>query len=86
VVATCGEECEYRQGARWTVARLTRRREPRLRANVPTERLRIVAAGRGQEALFGRALSEFHAALKRLPSARAAGLRPVARRSARRAG
>ncbi len=86
VVATCGEECEYRLGARWTVARLTRKREPRLRANVPHERLRIVAAGQGQEALFGRALSEFHAALKRLPSARAAGLRPVARRSARRAG
>lgn len=85
MVSTCGEECEYRLGARWTLARLTRGREPRLRANVPHERLRIVAAGTGQEALLARALAEFRAAMKRLPDARAAGLRPVPRRSARRA-
>jgi len=86
MVVTCGEECDYRLGARWTIERLTRAREPRLRANVPIERLRMVAAGPGQEAWLAHALSDFCAAVNRLPRASAAGLRPVAPRSARRAG
>lgn len=86
VVATCGEECEYRLGARWTVARLTRARKPRLRANVPRERLRMVAAGPGEEARLAQALFEFRGAILRLPSARSSGLRPAVRRLTRRPG
>lgn len=86
VVATCGEDCEYRLGARWTVQRLTRAREPRLRANVPRERVRMVAAGPGEERLFAEALREFRAAINRLPRASAAGLRPSVRRLTRRPG
>lgn len=84
LVVTCGEECEYRLGARWTNERLTRAREPRLRANVPDERLRRVGAGPGQEGLLAMALAEFRTAMNRLPRASAAGLRPVAPRSARK--
>ncbi len=84
VVATCGEDCEYRLGARWTLERLGRTRAPRLRANVPHERVRIVAAGPGEDALLAHAIAEFRSVTNRLPSAQAAGLRPVVRRVMRR--
>ena len=50
VICVCEEgDCAYRLGDRWTVQRILAEREPKLRRSVPRERLRVVAAGRGQE-------------------------------------
>jgi len=47
VVAGCAENsCYNRLGARWTEARMEGARDPRLRARVPRERLKLVWAGR----------------------------------------
>ncbi len=59
VVATCRTDaCEFRLGARWTAQRLAREREPRLRAGVPTARLRLVQAGPGDEAALLAAVDD----------------------------
>jgi coenzyme F420-reducing hydrogenase delta subunit/ferredoxin len=62
-------ECAYRLGERWTVERLAGSREPHLRAVVPSERLRFIRTGRGDEAALGRELLEFRAELALRPSA-----------------
>lgn len=58
VVAACREGgCEYRFGERWTRERLAGTREPHLRtSSVPAERLELVFAGPGDEALLAQAL------------------------------
>jgi ferredoxin/coenzyme F420-reducing hydrogenase delta subunit len=56
-------ECAYRLGARLTEDRLAGRRLPRLRANVPSERVRLACAGRGEDAKLHTALAQFRAAL-----------------------
>lgn len=61
--------CAYRLGTRWTGERLTRRREPHLRANVPGERLRVAWADAREDAVLGGALEAFRNDLKALASA-----------------
>ncbi|MFT3818059.1 MAG: hydrogenase iron-sulfur subunit [Rubrivivax sp.] len=57
LVAACREGgCEFRLGERWTAERLAGRREPHLRAQVPPERVELVYAGPGDEALLAAAL------------------------------
>ena len=51
--------CAFRLGSRWTEARLYGEREPRLRNNVPRERLHIVWADHGEEKKLLVALNEF---------------------------
>lgn len=73
LVTGCAEGgCEFRLGTRWTGERLLGLRQPRLRARVPRERLRVVWAGRGDE----RSLRDALDALRDLPApamARATG-------------
>lgn len=53
LVAACSEGgCEFRLGERWTAERLAGQREPHLRASVAPERLELVFAGPGDEALL----------------------------------
>lgn len=61
------EECEYRSGARWVDERFAGAREPRLRASVPRERLRVVWAAREDLAVVARELSVFRAELAQAP-------------------
>ena len=58
LIAACREGgCEYRFGERWTRDRLSGAREPHLRtASVPAERVELVFAGPGDEALLAQAL------------------------------
>jgi ferredoxin/coenzyme F420-reducing hydrogenase delta subunit len=57
VVSACVDGgCEFRLGPRWTEERLAGRREPHLRAAVPRERLRFVAADAGDERQVAAAL------------------------------
>jgi ferredoxin len=59
VVSACVEGgCEFRLGPRWTQERLAGQREPHLRASVPRERLRLVAADAGDEARVAAALGD----------------------------
>ena len=59
VVATCRDGgCEFRLGARWTAERLAGTREPHLRADVPRERVRLVAADAGEEAVLEAAVQQ----------------------------
>ncbi|MBI4757030.1 MAG: hydrogenase iron-sulfur subunit [Betaproteobacteria bacterium] len=51
--------CEFRLGDQWTAERLTRRREPHLRANVPAQRLHFVAASVSDGEALATALEEF---------------------------
>jgi len=53
VIAGCLENsCRNRRGIEWTEARAERRRDPRMRARIPAERLEFVWAGRaGKNAL-----------------------------------
>ena len=66
-------DCQYRFGNTWTGERLARRREPHLRANVASQRVRLAWYSAGEEAALGRELERFHAALSALP--RSAGKR-----------
>lgn len=64
LLAGCRDgECAYRLGIELTRARLAGEREPRLRASVPRERLRLIGAARGDEAPLAAALAEFRGAL-----------------------
>lgn len=57
LVASCHDYgCEYRLGARWTGARLSAQREPRLRVGVARSRFEVVAAEPGEEARLATAL------------------------------
>ncbi|MGE3773915.1 MAG: hydrogenase iron-sulfur subunit [Gammaproteobacteria bacterium] len=56
-ITSCREGgCEFRLGARWTRARLAGTREPHLRMGVSRERVRLLAAERGEEAVLAAAL------------------------------
>ncbi len=56
VVAACREGgCEFRLGERWTAERFAGTREPHMRASVPAERVALVVAGPGDEALLAHA-------------------------------
>ena len=59
LVAACREGgCEYRVGERWTRERLDGSREPHLRrGSVPAERMELVFAGPGDDALLAQALA-----------------------------
>lgn len=68
LIAACREgECEYRLGARWLKERLAGAREPHLKPTVPTERIRFVYAGRGEEAALQREVARLKGALAGLP-------------------
>jgi quinol-cytochrome oxidoreductase complex cytochrome b subunit/coenzyme F420-reducing hydrogenase delta subunit len=73
IVAACREgECAWRLGARWTIERVARRRAPRLRANVPAERLQAIEAGTAEEAVLAQEISRMKAALADLARPRRA--------------
>lgn len=57
LVAACREGgCEFRLGERWMAQRLTRRRQPQLRAHAPATRLQLAFAAAGEEHLLDKAL------------------------------
>jgi coenzyme F420-reducing hydrogenase delta subunit len=59
VVTGCREgDCAFRLGQRWTEERLLGMREPRLRAGVPREALRVVWPGPGEPMAVARALDD----------------------------
>jgi len=57
VTACPGTGCEFRLGQIWTADRLAGRREPHLRERVPRERLALVSADPGHEAVLTAALA-----------------------------
>jgi ferredoxin/coenzyme F420-reducing hydrogenase delta subunit len=68
LVAACREGgCEFRLGERWTAERLAGRREPHLRASVAAERLEVVFAGPGDEALLQGGLERLRRRVQPLP-------------------
>ena len=70
LVAACPDGgCEFRLGARWTAERLQGLREPHLRASVPAERVEVVHAGPGDEALVVTALARLRARVRSLAAA-----------------
>jgi len=76
VVAGCRDGgCEFRLGMEWTRERLTRNREPELRALVPLERVEIVPVARGERKQLAAAVAAFR---NRLESQGEATLRPPA--------
>lgn len=75
LVAACREAgCEFRFGQRWALERLAGTRAPRLRARVPVERVELLFASRGDEALLVRALERLSLRVRALD--RSAGLAP----------
>ena len=47
IIAGCAENaCLNRRGGAWTMERIERRRDPRLRKRIPPERIKLVWAGR----------------------------------------
>ncbi|MCM2290621.1 MAG: hydrogenase iron-sulfur subunit [Sulfuritalea sp.] len=76
VVSGCRDGgCEFRLGMEWTRERLARQREPHLRQLVPLDRLRVVAASRGDGELLAAVIGEFRT---RLETAATASIRPPA--------
>ena len=70
VVAGCRDGgCEFRLGMEWTRERLTRNREPHLRASVPLDRIEIVPVARGESAALAAAVSRFRTRLENQSSA-----------------
>ena len=68
VLAGCTENgCHARSGIEWTNQRLTRERDPRLRARVPRERIRVLWAGRRGRARLKALTSRFAGELDALP-------------------
>ena len=68
LIAACREgECAYRLGNDWLTQRLAGAREPHLRASVPRDRITLISAGAGEEALLDRALSGFRGRLAAMP-------------------
>jgi coenzyme F420-reducing hydrogenase delta subunit/quinol-cytochrome oxidoreductase complex cytochrome b subunit/ferredoxin len=65
VVAGCRDGgCEFRLGMEWTRERLTRNREPNLRASVPLERIEVVPVARAESAKLAVAVDAFRARLE----------------------
>jgi coenzyme F420-reducing hydrogenase delta subunit len=71
--------CEFRLGDRWTAERLARQREPYLRHNVPTERLRLAHASNHDSKALAEELRQFRIQLETQAAARPL---PYHRRSA----
>lgn len=64
LVTGCAEGgCAYRFGNRWTQARMAGTRDPRLRAAVPRERVRVAWTGRGRERELYAELAAFRQSL-----------------------
>lgn len=85
MVASCRHGgCEYRLGERWTMARLTRQREPQLRGKVPAERLAAAFVSANDGKALAEAVSEFRSRLRALPAA-GKELPPYLRRTAHHA-
>jgi len=85
LVANCRQGgCEYRLGERWTIDRLTRRREPQLRGRVPAERLAAVFVSANDGPALRAAVDEFKTRLGDLEVA-AKELQPYLRRTANHA-
>ncbi len=61
-------DCQYRLGNRWTEERLAGRREPHLRALVPTERVRVAWAGPTDAESLAAEHERFRRALDSLPA------------------
>jgi quinol-cytochrome oxidoreductase complex cytochrome b subunit/coenzyme F420-reducing hydrogenase delta subunit len=73
VVTGCPQEnCQYRLGNTWTAARISRQRDPRLRARVPRERLLVAWAGLAETNALRREVQAFAGRLAALPSTREA--------------
>jgi ferredoxin/coenzyme F420-reducing hydrogenase delta subunit len=69
LVAPCREcGCEFRLGERWTIDRLLRRREPRLRAAAPEDRLALALAGKGDEPVLAAALAGLRKRVRSMPA------------------
>ena len=84
LVTGCAQgECEYRLGPRWTEQRIAGTRAPRLRANVPAERLRIVWAAAGEEDRLRAELATFRAMVREIPAAVSRPSSPARRAAAR---
>jgi ferredoxin/coenzyme F420-reducing hydrogenase delta subunit len=61
VVAACRQGgCEFRFGERWTAQRLLGTREPCLRASVQRDRVALVFAGAGDDAVIARAIDSLN--------------------------
>ena len=70
VIASCREGgCTFRLGVRWTAQRLAGTREPHLRAEVPRERVELVQADPGEEAVLARAVQGMRDRLKQIKAA-----------------
>jgi len=85
MIVSCREGgCIYRLGDRWTVERMTRRREPQLRTKVPAERVQITFASANDVKILHHALMNFRLRLAALAGA-SQKLQPYLRRTARHA-
>jgi len=68
MVTGCREaDCTFRLGNRWTTERIAGTREPRLRATVPHNRVRLAWVGAGEAAAIAAALEVFRSALAAVP-------------------
>jgi coenzyme F420-reducing hydrogenase delta subunit len=66
LIAGCPpQDCRYRLGARWTEQRLAGERAPRLRTQVPRERVRLHWALSEDKPSLQRAIRAFRASLRR---------------------
>jgi ferredoxin/coenzyme F420-reducing hydrogenase delta subunit len=64
IVAACREGgCEFRFGERWTAERLRGEREPHLRGSVDADRIELVFAGRGDQALIEQAVDRLRSVI-----------------------
>jgi coenzyme F420-reducing hydrogenase delta subunit len=69
MVTGCREgDCEFRLGNRWTDARIAGVREPRLRASVSPQRVRLAWIGRGRLRALRCELREFRQSLTEDPT------------------
>lgn len=85
LVASCRESgCDYRLGERWTIERLSRRREPQLRGRIPAERLAAAFVSANDDGALAAALAAFRNRLRSLPAA-GEKLQPYLRRTAHHA-
>lgn len=84
VLTGCAENsCHARFGTQWTDARIARERDPRLRARVPRERLRILWAGRSGFAQLRSLIQRFADDLDALPSGKPAIHKPTEREASK---
>jgi coenzyme F420-reducing hydrogenase delta subunit/ferredoxin len=70
-------DCQYRLGNRWTDERLSGWREPRLRAAVPLQLVRVAWGAPADGAALAAELGRFRQSLASMPAAVRAGLAPL---------